>query len=142
MSRAFIPKAVRDRVAAEAHYRCGYCQTQQAVIGIPLQIDHIIPVAAGGTSEPDNLWLACPLCNNYKGTQTHALDPMSKKLIPLFNPRTQTWHEHFVWSDDNSEIIGLTPIGRATVDALKLNRPFMLRARRRWVRAGWHPPKE
>jgi len=142
MSRAFIPKAVRERVAAEALYRCGYCQTQQVVVGIPMHIDHIVPEAAGGSSEIENLWLACSLCNNYKGTQIHAPDPVSGDQVLLFNPRTQVWHEHFAWSDDGTEIIGLTPTGRATVIALKLNQPFMLRARRRWVKAGWHPPAD
>lgn len=142
MSRAFISKALRDRVATEAHYRCGYCQTQQAVIGIALHIEHIIPLATGGSSEQDNLWLACASCNNRKGTQTQATDPVGKKLVPLFNPRAQAWHTHFAWSDDGTEIIGLTPTGRATVGALELNHPFMLRARRRWVRAGWHPPND
>lgn len=140
MSRTSISQTVRERVAAEARYRCGYCQTQQAIIGMPLHIEHIIPKATGGSSETDNLWLACPLCNNYKGTQTHAPDPASGERVPLFNPRTQNWHEHFQWSDDGNEISGLTPTGRATVAALKLNRPPLLRARRRWVKAGWHPP--
>lgn len=142
MSRAFSPKTVRERVAASARYRCGYCQTQQDVIGMPLHIEHIIPEAAGGSSEIENLWLACPLCNNYKGAQTHAPDPASGERVPLFNPRTHAWHEHFRWSDDNVEIIGLTPTGRATVAALKLNRPPLLRARRRWVKVGWHPPAD
>jgi 5-methylcytosine-specific restriction endonuclease McrA len=142
MSRTFIPQAVRERVAAEARHRCGYCQTQQAVVGMPLHIDHIIPEAAGGSSEIENLWLACPLCNNYKGTQTHATDPMSGERVPLFNPRTQDWHVHFRWTDDGTEIVGLSPTGRATVVALKLNRAPLRRARRRWVRAGWHPPAD
>jgi 5-methylcytosine-specific restriction endonuclease McrA len=62
VSRVHIPAAVRRRVAEAARYRCGYCQTQQAVIGIPLHIEHIIPLAVGGSSIEDNLWLACLLC--------------------------------------------------------------------------------
>ncbi len=142
MSGTFIPLAVRERVAADARYRCGYCQTQQAVTGMPLHIEHIIPKAAGGSSEIENLWMACPLCNNYKGTQTHTTDPASGERVPLFNPRTQDWHAHFRWSDDGAEVIGLTPIGRATVVALKLNRDTLRRARRRWVGVGWHPPTD
>jgi hypothetical protein len=142
MSRTYIPKAIRERVAREARYRCGYCQTQQKNIGLPMHVDHIIPESAGGISTEDNLWLACALCNNYKGTQTHALDPVSQRKVPLFNPRTQAWYDHFVWSDDGTEIIGLTPTGRATVIALKMNQPFMIHARRRWMRVGWHPPRD
>jgi len=140
MSRPYIPAAVRRRVAESARYRCGFCQTQQTIVGVPLHVEHIFPLAAGGTSNEDNLWLACPVCNNYKGTQTHAPDPDTDDEVPLFNPRTQTWTDHFAWSDTGVEILGLTPVGRATVVALKLNQPFMCRARRRWVMAGWHPP--
>jgi hypothetical protein len=52
------------------------------------------------------------------------------------------WHAHFRWTDDGTEIVGLSPTGRATVVALKLNRAPLRRARRRWVRADWHPPTD
>lgn len=67
MSRAYIPEAIKQRVAAAARYRCGYCQTQQAIVGYPLHVEHIIPEAAEGASTEDNLWLACSVCNYYKG---------------------------------------------------------------------------
>ena len=68
MSRPYISAEIRRRVAEAARHRCGYCQTQQIVVGIPLHIEHIIPLAANGTSDESNLWLACSVCNNYKGT--------------------------------------------------------------------------
>jgi HNH endonuclease len=105
-----------------------------------MHIEHILPLAVGGRSEEENLWLACPLCNGYKGAQTHSPDPETGEETPIFNPRRQVWHEHFRWSDDGVEILGLTPCGRATVIALKLNNESLIRARRRWVLAGWHPP--
>ncbi len=108
---------------------------------MPMHVEHIIPLAAGGTSDEANLWLACPLCNGYKATKTREIDPQTGEEAPLFNPRQQSWCEHFRWSDDGVEIIGLTPIGRATVVALKLNNEILTRARRRWVLAGWHPPE-
>ncbi|HEY3227585.1 MAG TPA: hypothetical protein VGJ87_00105 [Roseiflexaceae bacterium] len=61
--------------------------------------------------------------------------------MPLFNPRAQRWDEHFAWSDDGTQILGLTAIGRATIVALQLNRPLLVSARRRWVLVGWHPPQ-
>jgi len=142
MSRVHISATIRRRVAEAARYRCGYCQTQQVVVGIPLHIEHIIPLALGGSSNEDNLWLACSACNNYKGVQTHALDLETKEQVLLFNPRTQRWTDHFAWSDDGAEVIGLTAMGRATVEALKLNQPLICLARRRWVVAGWHPPTD
>ena len=141
MSKTFIPRSIKEKVAAQALHRCGYCQLQQDVAGIQLHVEHIIPEAAGGHSKIENLWLACPACNNHKGIQTHAVDPQTGSLAPLFNPRAQKWKMHFAWSADGLEIVGLTPTGRATVLALQMNQPFMLRARRRWVIAGWHPPK-
>ncbi len=142
MSRTHISEALRRRVAAAARLRCGYCQTLQVVVGYPLHIEHIIPEAAGGLSTEDNLWLACCVCNNAKGVQTHAYDPVTRTDVPLFNPRTQDWQEHFAWSRDGTQVIGLTPTGRATVLALQLNSPLRVLARQRWVLTGWHPPRD
>jgi hypothetical protein len=140
MSRPFITKALREKVALAARDRCGYCLTPQSFTAMPIHIEHILPIAAGGLSTEDNLWLACPLCNGYKRDQTHHLDPVTGEQALLFNPRHQLWKEHFSWSEDGTNIIGETPCGRATVVALKLNNHYLVRARRRWVMAGWHPP--
>lgn len=105
-----------------------------------MHIDHIIPLAAGGTNDETSLWLSCPLCNGYKGAKIDATDPESGATVSLFNPRTQSWSEHFQWNDNGLEIVGVTAIGRATVVAVQLNNTFLIQARRRWVLAGWHPP--
>jgi hypothetical protein len=70
---------------------------------------------------------------------------MSKTEIPaveLFNPRQNVWKEHFRWGPDGTPILGLTPTGRATVGALRLNNEVAVEVRRNWVLAGWHPPEE
>jgi len=59
----------------------------------------------------------------------------------LFNPREHQWNEHFSWSKDGCYILEKTPIGRATITALQLNRKLLVNARKRWVIVGWHPPK-
>lgn len=79
-----------------------------------MHVEHIVPLAAGGSSEENNLWLACPLCNGHKGIQTHAIDPASGEEVRLFNPRWQVWREHFAWSADGILILGITACGRAT----------------------------
>lgn len=142
MARPFISKSLRQKVAAEAQYRCGYCLTPQSFTAMPMHVEHIVPLAMGGVSTEDNLWLACPLCNGYKATQTHHVDPESGERVALFNPRQQNWYKHFQWSKEGTGIIGKTPSGRATVMALKLNNEYLVRARRRWVAVGWHPPEE
>jgi hypothetical protein len=107
-----------------------------------MEIDHIVPEALGGATREENLWLACPLCNRFKGAQIAALDPVTGDTVRLFNPRTQRWFEHFAWTDDGARIVGLTPTGRATTIALHLNRATLVHARGLWVEVGWHPPSD
>lgn len=140
--RPYIPEHIRRRVAQEARHRCGYCLTPVRFTAKQLHVEHIIPIAAGGGSDINNLWLACDLCNGHKGMRTHAVDPLTNETVPLFNPRQQDWHMHFTWSGSGVYVIGLTAIGRATIVALHLNNPLLTEARRWWVQAGWHPPQE
>jgi len=142
MRRSYIPKAVRQRVMTAARHRCGYCLTSQEFSGAQLFVEHIQPLGRDGTNQEHNLWLACSWCNSYKGSQVDGIDPLTNKRVPLFNPRRQIWSEHFKWSEDGTEIIGITACGRATVAALQLNNEFVIPARCRWVSAGWHPPTD
>lgn len=142
MSQRHISASLRRKVAERAGYRCGYCQTAQAYSGVQLHVEHIIPLAAGGRTIESNLWLACALCNSYKGARTHGIDPTTSQSIPLYNPRVQSWFDHFVWSDDGLSITGKTPRGRATVATLQLNNDYVITARKNWVRVGWHPPSQ
>lgn len=142
MSKTRIPARLRRKVRAEAGHRCGYCHSSEAVTSVPLVVDHIMPEAADGPTILENLWLACVRCNQFKADRTHARDPLTGELVALFNPRTQVWREHFAWSVDGTEISGLTPCGRATVVALRLNRELLVVARRQWVSVGWWPPQD
>ncbi len=136
-----ISDALQQQVAERSQYRCNYCQSQQRLMGVSLTIDHIVPQSLGGTTELDNLCLACWDCNLIKGDRTMALDTQTGLSTRLFHPNQQEWLEHFRWSDDGSQIIGLTSVGRATVITLKLNRSQLVESRRYWTRAGWHPPR-
>jgi hypothetical protein len=107
-----------------------------------MELDHLIPEALGGLTVEENLWLACSLCNNHKADRIAAADPATGELVRLFDPRRQTWSEHFVWTSEGERIAGRTPAGRATVLALNMNRPSLVRARQAWVSVGWHPPKD
>jgi hypothetical protein len=142
MTRRRIPRSLRQRALAESRHQCAYCHTLTAITGARLVTDHIIPEAAGGQTVWDNLCVACHACNEYKGAQVQAQDPLTDELATLFHPRRQPWHGHFCWSEDGSRIVGLTPIGRATVAALNMNHPVIVEARRRWVQVGWHPPPD
>jgi hypothetical protein len=139
MSSSGPSEAVRARVRKAAGDRCGYCRSRQEYVFAPLEIEHIVPVSYGGSDEEDNLWLACRMCNSYKGAQVTAIDPSTGERQPLFNPRTQTWADHFRWGEGGTTIEGVTPCGRATVLALQLNNLLAVTVRRAWVQAGWHP---
>lgn len=140
MSTGYISKALRASVSAEARYRCGYCLAQESVIGAAMEIEHIIPESLGGPTEEANLWLACSPCNDRKGDRIAGLDPETREVVRIFDPRLQLWNDHFSWSPDSERMLGRTPAGRATIVMLDLNRPVLVRARRLWVIAGWHPP--
>lgn len=136
----YIPEAVKAQVRANAGNRCGYCLSPQHLVLGTLEIEHLVPSSKGGSSNLENLWLACSLCNNYKASQTEGRDPLTGQLVRLFNPRQQVWQDHFRWSSDQVNILGLTPIGRATVICLQLNNLVAVTVRTHWVAAGWHPP--
>lgn len=142
MSRSYIPADLRRQVHADAKARCGYCHSLEAFLGMPLDVEHLVPEALGGPTVRENLWLACPRCNDFKGDRTDAPTGVAGQRVPLFNPRTQRWTEHFAWSPDGTHIEGRTPIGQATVEALRLNNDFIVVARRFWVEAGRWPPIE
>lgn len=143
MPREYLPVEVVRRVREAARERCGYCLSPQRLVMARLEIEHVIPRARGGSDDETNLWLSCPLCNRYKGDRIAARDPETGEEVTLFNPRRQRWSEHFRWSEDGLRILGQTPIGRATVAALRLDDDSdALIVRSYWVLAGWHPPDD
>lgn len=48
--------------------------------------------------------------------------------------------DHFAWANGGTHIVGLTPTGRATVLALRLNNDLVVEARILWIARQWHPP--
>ena len=142
MSSAYIPRELRQRVADQAGHRCGYCRSSEEVTGLAMEIEHLMPRALGGLTREENLWLACSACNSFKGHRISGRDPQSGRMVRLFNPRKQSWNEHFAWTDSGTRIRDRTAVGRATVRALRLNRSLLVQARRAWVKAGLHPPRQ
>jgi len=141
MRRKAVPRAVRRLVRDRARNRCEYCQHPAGYSSAPYVCEHVWPRARGaGNTLPELAW-ACPACNNHKHAKTHARDPQTGRLVPLFNPRRQRWSRHFAWSEDFMIIIGRTATGRATVEALHLNRPELLNLRRALHVVGEHPPE-
>jgi len=60
---------LREYLLEKWQRKCAYCSKE----GIPLQIEHIVPRAKGGSNRESNLTLACEKCNTAKGTQDIAM---------------------------------------------------------------------
>jgi len=136
----YIPIELQRAIRTRWPDCCAYCHTAEALTVVVFEIEHITPRARGGTTSLDNLCLACPTCNRYKADRTIAPDPATGREAPLFHPQRDEWKHHFAWSEDGTRIVALTPTGRATVAALRMNRPPLVRVRRMWVALGEHPP--
>jgi hypothetical protein len=139
MAEKYVPAELRRIVEQRAKGNCEYCRSQAKYSAQSFSIEHIIPRQAGGGTIESNLALSCQGCNNHKGIKTTALDPATGLNQGLFHPRKQLWKEHFVWSADYSMAIGITPTGRATVEALRLNRSGVVNLRRALYAMGEHP---
>ena len=115
MKRQKVPVRLGRKVRETARFRCGFCLVSEALIGMLMEFEHLLPIVLGGLTIESNLWLSCRTCNNAKRAQIEAHDLITNEPAALFNPRTQSWDEHFQWSADRLEITGRTPTGRATV---------------------------
>lgn len=130
----------RERLKQRANHCCEYCLSQIKFSPDPFSIEHVIPRSKGGSSDFDNLAIACQGCNNFKYSHTHAIDPIAGESVPIYHPRQQNWHDHFTWTKDASQMLGLTPTGRATIDRLQLNRDGVVNLRRVLYSIHQHPP--
>ncbi len=136
---AYIPVELQRQIRSRFANCCAYCQTAESLTATTSEFEHIIPRSAGGTTIFENLCLACPSCNRHKATRQTAIDPTTQEEVELFHPQKQSWADHFEWNEEATEIIGLSPTGRAMVVLLKMNRLPLLRVRRMWVKMGEHP---
>jgi hypothetical protein len=130
-----VPAKLARQVVTRARGRCEYCKLPQWSQEATFHIDHIQPRADGGETTDDNLALACVSWSLKKAARIHVLDLRTKKFVPLFHPRRDGWSDHFRWAR-NWRLVGRTATGRATINALGMNRPAILRIRRIWAALG------
>ena len=140
MTKKQVTARQKQAVAQRAGNCCEYCKSQVRFAMQSFSVEHIVPLSKGGGNTMKNLALACQGCNNHKYNKTEALDPISYKIVSLYHPRQHIWQEHYVWNDDFTLIIGITSVGRATVEALQLNRENLVNLRQILYQAGEHPP--
>ena len=127
MSETYISAALRRLVEERAASKCEYCQLPAQLAFYSHEIDHIIAEKHGGTTSSDNLAYTCWRCNRHKGSDLGSFDPQTNDFCFLFHPRQQVWLEHFRFQ--SARIIGVTAIGRTTVQLLQINNPERLKER-------------
>ena len=134
MSTTYISVALRKQVYERANGCCEYCLIPDVASFSAHEIDHIIAEKHDGRTESENLALSCTLCNKYKGSDLASIDPETEKIVPLYHPRQNLWHEHFRLS--GGEFLPLSPVGRVTIRLLQLNRRDRVEERQLLIQAG------
>lgn len=137
-----VGAALRRVVQARARDFCEYCRCPAQFATQSFTVEHIVPRDVGGETALPNLAWACFGCNGHKHTATHGVDPHTGERVALFHPRTHRWSDHFAWSADFTRVEGKTPLGLATIEVLRLNRPGVVNLRRVLAASGLHPPTE
>ena len=123
-----------------AEASCEYCRMPQAFDEVSFEIDHVLPAAHGGATRAANLALACWYCNCHKGANLTGIDPSSRRIARLFNPRVHKWAYHFLW--DGPHLVGRTASGRATIRVLRINHVERVERRRDLIASRFFPTGE
>lgn len=132
----WISAELRQTIADRAKFLCEYCLIAETDTFYGCQVDHIISLKHGGSSEADNLAYACALCNRAKGSDVGSVST-SGEFTRLFNPRTDRWAEHFRL--EQAAIRPLTTVGEATARILGFNDSARLHEREEMIRFGKYP---
>ena len=114
-----VSRSLRTLVRDRAQGLCEYCHASEEWQFVAHTMDHIVPQSAGGPDTSDNLALACFNCNTRRQARTHGA--IDGSPVPLFNPRSDEWNDHFAWSLDTLSLVALTDVGQATLDLLDFN---------------------
>ena len=128
---------LREFVFDRARSACEYCEWPQSLTVLPHELDHVVAQQHHGPTDEANLCLACAQCNANKGPNLSGIDPQSGQLTRLYHPRQDKWAEHFCWRGPT--LIGLTAVGRATIDVLKINAPDRVLTRQLAIEVGLFP---
>lgn len=142
MSKSYVPINIRRLIIEISKGYCEYCLMPSDYSPASFTIDHIIPEILDGQTVFENLAYACGSCNRNKYVKVLAFDNITKQDVRLYHPRQDNWHDHFQWNEDETIMIGTTPVGRATIDLLKINRHNNINQRALLRLVGIHPPMD
>lgn len=124
-----MKRSLRQFVRARAGQRCEYCHLPDtAAPAATFHVEHIVAKQHGGAEAPYNRCWSCHRCNLHKGPNLSGRDPLTSKIVRLFNPRRQRWDRHF--ERLGVTLVELTAAGRATIAVLDMNNPQRVQLRR------------
>lgn len=112
-----VSQTVRQSVRERAYFKCEFCGISETDSGGELTTDHFQPQSKDGSDQADNLVYCCFRCNTFKSDYWG--DEPGK--TPLFNPRNDSYDEHF-WLSDSGRLLALTDVGEFSIKLLRLNR--------------------
>lgn len=131
-------QTLREQVVQRARRRCEYCQLPDHLTSLEFQLDHVIAEKHEGETALDNLAYACLYCNSFKGPNIAGRDHETNATVRLFDPRRDTWNDHFEW--DSAVLRARTATGRVTIAVLRINLPYRVAVRESLIEEGSFPP--
>lgn len=121
--------SLKQFVRKRANDCCEYCHLREQDSGrLPFHVDHVRSIQHRGLGTEENLCYSCSQCNLLKGPNLSSYDPLTNVLVRLFHPRQDRWEEHF--RCEGAIIVGITAMGRATVELLQMNSAKRVQLRR------------
>lgn len=126
-------------ISERANHRCEYCHAPELVFNFPFEVEHIIPLCRQGTNDEANLALACRSCNLRKGIRISGIAPDANTEVRFFHPRQNQWNEHFQVETESGIVMGITAVGKVTIENLEMNSAAQVAARKLWIRLGLFP---
>ncbi len=118
----------RNLIRERAGHCCEYCGVPDDAYELPFHVEHIVANVHQLNDDVNNLAWACPRCNLHKGPNLITIDPESGEHVNLFNPRSDSWGDHFEMIE--FVIRGTSAVGRGTVRLLNMNASLRVEHRR------------
>ena len=134
---SLISAALRRQVAQQADFICEYCLLHEEDGFYPFEADHIISRKHEGPTILSNLAFACPVCNRSKGSDLGTISRRTRILTRFFNPRIDSWNQHFRLN--GALIEPISDIGEGTVRILGFNHEDRILERVTLIAIGRYP---
>lgn len=120
-----VSKRLRYEILRRDNHTCRYCGASAP--DVPLRVDHVTPVALGGSDKPENLVTSCEPCNSGKSsTIVGTVAPVSTEAVP---PSSDVLAEEVLdlWLNAFGSLYGTTELSFSDVEEVRLGAIEMYR---------------